>query len=54
MYVLSSLITKSTKKFYRKEKKTYVKEYTKSLLCEANYDSENIDSSNALCPRRFK
>ena len=24
------------------------------LLCDANHDRENNDSSNALCPRRFK
>ena len=24
------------------------------LLCDANHDRENNDSTNALCPRRFK
>ena len=26
----------------------------KPLLCDANYDLENNDSTNALRPRRFK
>ena len=31
-----------------------MKECTKLLLCEGNYDRENNDSTNALRPRRFK
>ena len=31
-----------------------MKECTKPLLCEANYDRENNDSANALRPRRFE
>ena len=28
--------------------------YKTALLCDANYDRENNDSTNALRPRRFK
>ena len=42
---------KKTKKFYRKEKK---KACMKPLLCYANYDRKNNDSTNALRPRRLK
>ena len=31
-----------------------MKEFTKPLLCDANYDPENNYSTNALRPRRFK
>ena len=31
-----------------------MKEYTKPLLCDANYDRKNNDSTDALPPRRFK
>ena len=54
MYILSSSIKKEKKKlknYYRKEKKIQVKECTKPLLCDANYDRENNDSVNALRPR---
>ena len=51
--MLFSFIYKKTKN-YRKEKKIKVKECTKPLLCDANYDRENNDSTNALRPRCFK
>ena len=44
MCILSSLIWKKTKKIYRKEKKIWVIERTKPLLCEANYDLKNNNS----------
>ena len=39
---------------YRKEKKILAKACTKPLLCDANYDRRNNDSTNALRSRRFK
>ena len=45
---------KKNKKNLSEGKKTWVKECTKPLLCDVNYDRENIDSTNALRPRRFK
>ena len=38
----------------RKEKKIQPKPCAKPLLQHANYDQENNNSKNALCPRRFK
>ena len=54
VYILSSLLCKKLKTFYRTEKKIEVKVCTKPLLWNANYDRENDDSTNALRPRRFK
>ena len=45
---------KKNKKTSSEGKKIHVKECTKPLLCNTNYDRENNDSTNALRPRRFK
>ena len=54
MRILPPLIQKKTKKNYAKEKKIQIKACTKPLLCDANYDRKNNDSTNAFCPPRFK
>ena len=54
VYIIILFSFKRIEKFYRTEKKIYVKACTKPLLWNANYDRENDDSTNALRPRRFK
>ena len=53
VYIIILFSFKRIEKFYRTEKKIYVKACTKPLLWNANYDRENNDYTNALRPRFF-
>ena len=44
VHIILRNLKKNNKKFYQKEKKIWVKDCTKSLLCDVNYDRENNNS----------
>ena len=51
LHIILLNLRKRNKKNYPQEKKIEVKKCTKPLLCDANYERENNDSTNALRPR---